>query len=408
MNAIKNEWREDFPILQNNSNLVYLDQGATGQYPQPVITALETFMTTGNAPVHRGLYKLAYAATATFEGVRQQVADFIGARGRDEIIFTSGATMGINLVAQSFGRLFVDDKSEVMVSVAEHHSNFLPWQRLCEQTGAKLVIAPIDDHGAIDEDWVLAHINAHTRIVALAHETNVSGASLQKPRMIADAVHKNGGYLLLDGAQALAHQPVDVQVLGCDFYTFSGHKIYGPSGIGCLYGRRELLVEMPPVMLGGGMIEEVSAAGASFLPAPERFEAGSQNTLGVIGLGAALTYLAPRRAAITRYCGELCMQLREQLTQINGVQLYSSPDACATLSFNLAGVHAHDLATFLDEQNVAVRAGHHCAQPLMQALGLPAVVRATLGAYTTESDGARLVSAVRQAAAFFGGTQHGA
>lgn len=405
---LKNEWRADFPIMQNQPDLVYMDQGATGQYPQAVVDALVNFATTGNAPVHRGLYRLAYDATEAFEGVRQQVARFIGVRSASEIVFTSGTTAAINLLAQSFGKLFVDQGSEVLVSVAEHHSNFLPWQRLCEQTGAQLVVAPIDDKGAIDEQWVLDHINAHTRIVALAQETNVSGASLQHARDIADKVHANGGYLLLDGAQALAHQPVDVQALGCDFYAFSGHKIYGPSGIGCLYGREELLTEMPPVTLGGGMIEEVSLQGASWLPASERFEAGSQNVLGVIGLGAAMTYLAPRRAAITRYCGALTQQLRQQLAAIPGVQLYSSPSACATLSFNLIGVHAHDLATFLDEQHIAVRAGHHCAQPLMQALGVPAVVRATLGAYSTASDGARLISGVRQAREFFGGEHHDA
>jgi cysteine desulfurase/selenocysteine lyase len=405
---LTNQWRADFPLFTAHPELAYMDQGATGQYPQPVIDAMMNFATTGNAPVHRGLYRLAYDATSAFEGVRQQVADFIGARTADEIVFTSGTTAAINLVAQSFGQLFVDQGSEVLVSVAEHHSNFLPWQRLCEQTGAKLVVAPITADGAIDEQWVLAHINVHTRIVALAQETNVSGARLQDARAIADRVHANSGYLLLDGAQALAHQAVDVQALGCDFYAFSGHKIYGPSGTGCLYGRQELLTEMPPVTLGGGMIEEVSIRGASWLPAPERFEAGSQNVLGVIGLGAAIDYLQPRRAAISNYCSALTQRLRQQLAAIPGVQLYSSQTACATLSFNLDGVHAHDLATFLDEQNIAVRAGHHCAQPLMQALDVPAVVRATLGAYSSVRDGERLVAAVLQARAFFGGESHGA
>lgn len=405
---MKNNWRQDFPIFTNQPDLVYMDQGATGQYPQVVLDAMMNFATTGNAPVHRGLYNLAYTATNAFEAVRQQVAEFIGARSAAEVIFTSGTTAAINLLAQSFGPLVVSADSEVLLSVAEHHSNFLPWQRLCEQTGARLVIAPVDRQGDIDEQWVLDHINQHTRIVALAQETNVAGARLHHARAIADKAHANGAYLLLDGAQALAHQSVDVQALACDFYAFSGHKIYGPSGIGCLYGRQELLTEMPPVTLGGGMIETVSPQSASWLPAPERFEAGSQNILSVIGLGAAISYLSPRRAEISAYCAELTRRLRQQLEAIPDVQIYSSPEACSTLSFNLKGVHAHDVATFLDEQQIAVRAGHHCAQPLMQALGEAAVVRASLGAYSTAGDCARLLSGVRQAQAFFGGQNHGA
>jgi cysteine desulfurase/selenocysteine lyase len=400
------EWRADFPIFQHHPELAYFDQAATGQYPQPVINAMTDYMTGANAPLHRGLYKLAYAATEQFEAVRSQVAHFLHARSADEIVFTSGTTAALNLVAQSFGNLIVDGNSEIIVSIAEHHSNFLPWQHLAETTGAKLLIAPVTADGAIDEDWVLAHIGMHTRIVALAQETNVTGAQLQQVRTIADRVHGQDGYLVLDGAQAVAHTDVDVQALGCDFYAFSGHKIYGPSGIGVLYGRRELLVEMPPITLGGGMINEVTTLTASFAPAPLRFEAGSQNAIGVIGLGAAIDYLQPRRAAITAYLASLTNQVRNALSAMPDVTLYSSPDAPTTVSFNVNGVHAHDVATFLDEADVAVRAGHHCAQPLMHALGVPAVVRATLGAYTTAADCQRLVAGVREAAAFFTEVRH--
>ncbi|KRM55320.1 aminotransferase class V-fold PLP-dependent enzyme [Lacticaseibacillus sharpeae] len=400
------EWRADFPLFQQHPELAYFDQAATGQYPQSVIDALNAYMTGANAPLHRGLYKLAYAATEQFESVRSQVAEFLHAQAADEIVFTSGTTAALNLVAQSFGNLIVDGNSEIIVSIAEHHSNFLPWQHLAETTGAKLLIAPVTADGAIDEDWVLAHIGMHTRIVALAQETNVTGAQLQQVRTIADRVHGQGGYLVLDGAQAVAHTDVDVQALGCDFYAFSGHKIYGPSGIGVLYGRRELLVEMPPVTLGGGMINEVTTLTASFAPAPLRFEAGSQNALGVIGLGAAIEYLQPRRAAITAYLKGLTSQVRSALAELPAVTLYSSPAAPATVSFNVDGVHAHDVATFLDEADVAVRAGHHCAQPLMHALGVSAVVRATLGAYTTEDDCQRLIAGVREAAAFFAEARH--
>ena len=400
-----NNWRADFPLFDAQPDLAYLDQAATGQYPRAVIAAMETYMTTANAPVHRGLYKLAYAATEQFENVRLQVAQFLGAKHSSEIVFTSGTTAAINLVAQSFGPMVVDNGDDIIVSIAEHHSNFLPWRRLAGEHGAHLLIAPITADGAIDEDWVLAHITKRTRIVALAQETNVSGGQLQHARAIADAVHEQGGYFVLDGAQGVAHNQVNVRDLGVDFYAFSGHKIYGPSGIGCLYGRQELLLEMPPINLGGGMISEVSVHNVSFAPAPERFEAGSQNTLGVVGLGSALTYLAPRRQAITAHCAALTKQTRQQLAAIPGVKLYSNPDAVATLSFNLAGVHPHDLATFLDEQDVAVRAGHHCAQPLMQALGVTAMARASLGAYTTAADCQKLVAGVKAAAEFFGGVQ---
>ncbi|WDF81735.1 aminotransferase class V-fold PLP-dependent enzyme [Lacticaseibacillus pabuli] len=401
MSKIDQNWRADFPIFAAHPDLAYLDQAATGQYPQTVIDAMNAYMTTANAPVHRGLYKLAYDATNQFEAVRTQVAAFLGAAHAGEIVFTSGTTAAINLVAQSFGPLVVDAGDEIIVSVAEHHSNFLPWRRLAGVRGAHLLIAPVHADGAIDEEWVLAHISRRTRVVALAQETNVSGACLKQARAIADAVHQVGGYFLLDGAQGIAHNNVNVQQLGVDFYAFSGHKIYGPSGIGCLYARAELLLEMPPVTLGGGMISEVGVHNVSWAPAPERFEAGSQNTLGVVGLGAALRYLQPRRQAMTVHCAALTQQTRAALAVIPGLTLYAHPEAAATLSFNLAGVHPHDLATFLDEQGVAVRAGHHCAQPLMTSLGVPAMLRASLGAYTTAVDCERLVTGVQDAAAFF-------
>ncbi|WP_155287534.1 aminotransferase class V-fold PLP-dependent enzyme [Lacticaseibacillus zhaodongensis] len=399
--AAEQDWRADFPLFAAQPQLAYFDQAATGQYPQPVITALDTYMRSQNAPLHRGLYKLAYNATEQFEAVRTQVAQFINAAAAAQVIFTSGATAALNLIALAFGPQHVTADSEIIVSVAEHHSNFLPWQRLAQQTGAKLLVAPITANGAIDEDWVLAHINQHTAIVALAHETNVSGAHLQQAPAIAAAVHACGGYFVLDGAQAIGHQAVDVQALDCDFYVFSGHKIYGPSGTGCLYGRSELLEQMPPLTLGGGMVDTVSVTKATWAELPWRLEAGSQNALGVIGLGAAISYLQPRRPAFTAHTAALTQQLRAALANIPDVQIYSAPDACATVSFNVQGVHAHDLATFLDEQNVAIRAGDHCAQPLMHDLCVSAVARATLGAYTTVADCQRLVAAVQAARDFF-------
>lgn len=396
-------WRADFPLTIAHPDLAYFDQAATGQYPAAVSRAMMTWMTQQNAPIHRGLYDLAYTATSAYEEVRHQVATVLGVSDPRTIIFTSGTTASLNLVAQSLGPQIVTPDAEIIVSAAEHHSNFLPWQQLARQAGAQLLIAPVTSTGAIDEAWVLAHINPQTRLVALAHETNVSGAVLKQARAIADAVHAVGGVFVLDGAQAMGHEEVDVMALDCDFYAFSAHKLNGPSGVGVLYGRATYLNKMPPMTLGGGMVETVSATQAEWLPIPARFEAGSPNSLGIIGLGAALTYLQPRRLAMAQHERRLTTALWAALASISGVRLVSDPKATAIVSFTLANCHAHDLATWLNERQIAVRAGHHCAQPFMQVIGESAVVRASIGPMTTANDVARLAAGVKDAATFFRG-----
>ncbi|KRO18458.1 cysteine sulfinate desulfinase cysteine desulfurase [Lacticaseibacillus saniviri JCM 17471 = DSM 24301] len=379
---------------------MYLDSAATAQKPQIVLDALTDYYINQNANVHRGLYQLAFQATEDYEKIRQQVGEFVGVNA-DNIVFTRGTTEALNLVASSFGPLVVHPDSEILVTAAEHHSNFIPWQQLAKRTGAKFVVVPPDDQGIVTTDAIIDHVTAKTAIVAVAQVTNVTGHVVDVAR-IGQAVHAKGGYLVVDGAQAVAHMPVDMRQLGADFYAFSGHKIYGPTGIGALVGKKQLLQQMPPIAFGGEMIDMVTEAESTWAPSPLKFEAGTPNIAGVFGLSAAITYLTQSDAeAREQHERALLDQLRTGLQAIPGMTVYGDSEGVSVVSFNLAGVHPHDLATYLDEQSIAVRAGHHCAQPLMTQLNIPATVRASVGLYSNEDDVERLLSAVRAAGRYF-------
>ncbi|MCG4280831.1 aminotransferase class V-fold PLP-dependent enzyme [Lacticaseibacillus saniviri] len=394
------KWRDDFPFFAAHPDLVYLDSAATAQKPQIVLDALTDYYINQNANVHRGLYQLAFQATEDYEKIRQQVGEFVGVNA-DNVVFTRGTTEALNLVASSFGPLVVHPDSEILVTAAEHHSNFIPWQQLAKRTGAKFVVVPPDNQGIVTTDAIIDHITAKTAIVAVAQVTNVTGHVVDVAR-IGQAVHAKGGYLVVDGAQAVAHMPVDMRQLGADFYAFSGHKIYGPTGIGALFGKKQLLQQMPPIAFGGEMIDMVTEAESTWAPSPLKFEAGTPNIAGVFGLSAAITYLT-QSATEEREGHERALldQLRTGLQAIPGMTVYGNSEGVSVVSFNLAGVHPHDLATYLDEQSIAVRAGHHCAQPLMTQLNIPATVRASVGLYSNEDDVERLLSAVRAAGRYF-------
>ncbi len=393
--------REQFPFFAAHPELTYLDSAATSQKPQAVLAALHDYYVEDNANVHRGLYQLAYATTEKYEAVRQQIAAHIHAARPEEIVYTRSTTDGLNLVAASFGPVVMRPGDEILVSGAEHHSNFIPWQQLAERTGATFVIAPVQADGNTDAAQVAQLISSRTKIVALASVTNVAGGAVAI-RPLADRVHANGGFMVVDGAQQIAHLPVDVQAMGADFFAFSGHKMYGPTGIGALYGRYDLLEKMPPVQFGGEMIDTVMDQDTTWAEVPLKFEAGTPNIAGVIGLGAAFDFMATLDlAAVRAHEQALVARLRTGLAAIDGIQLYGDEASIGIVSFNLTGVHPHDVATILDEAQVAVRAGHHCAQPLMARLGVPATVRASVGVYNNEADIDRLIAAVQSARRVF-------
>jgi cysteine desulfurase/selenocysteine lyase len=395
--------REKFPFFEAHPELVYLDSAATSQKPASVLKALQDYYINDNANVHRGLYKLAYNTTEGFEAVRGKVANFIHASRPEEITFTRSTTDGLNLVASSFGAMVVKPGDEILVSGAEHHSNFIPWQQLAHRVGAKFVIAPVKADGDTDVDQLKKLISPKTKILAVAQVTNVSGG-LVPVRQLADLVHAQGGYIVVDGAQAVPHMPVDVQAIDADFYAFSGHKMYGPTGSGALYGRYKFFEAMPPVQFGGEMIDEVQDQTTSWAEVPLKFEAGTPNIAQVFGLGAAIDFM--QQLDMPQVMAEenrLVKKLRAGLSEIEDIVLYGSDDSLSTVSFNLQGIHPHDLATFLDEQDIAVRAGHHCAQPLMARLGIPATARASFGVYNNDADVDKLVQAVGEARRYFHG-----
>ena len=395
--------REQFPFFKAHPGLVYLDTAATSQKPQALLDSLQNYYINENANVHRGLYKLAYDTTEAYEGVRQEVADFLSAKSADEIIFTRGTTDSLNLVASAFGPHAVPEGGRIVVSGAEHHSNFIPWQQLAKRQHAKFEVTPVHPDGMVDVPALLAAITPETNLVAIAQVTNVAGDTLPIAA-IAKKAHAVGAVVVVDGAQAVAHLPVDVQTLGADFYAFSGHKIYGPTGIGVLYGRADLLAKMPPIQFGGEMISEVRDYVSTWAEGPIKYEAGTPNIAGVIGLGTALHWFKQNvDAAVLKTEHDLSDQLRSGLAAIPDVTIYGNQASLATVSFNLAGIHPHDLATFLDEQQIAVRAGHHCAQPLMARLGVPATVRASFGVYNNADDVAKLVETVQAARRYFHG-----
>ncbi|MGH8135955.1 MAG: cysteine desulfurase [Steroidobacteraceae bacterium] len=382
--------REDFPVLArlvNGRPLAYLDNAASSQQPAAVMDAVAEYATMHHANVHRGVHTLSQEATARYEAAREKVRRFINAASTTEIIFLRGTTEAVNLVAQAHGRPRLKPGDEIVVSWLEHHSNIVPWQLLCEQTGAILRVAPIDRRGVVDFDAYLAMLGPRTRIVALAHVSNALGTVLPI-RAFLDAARERGITTLVDGAQAVPHLAVDVQALGCDFYAFSGHKMYGPTGIGVLFGRERVLESMTPWQGGGDMILSVSFAGTTYNHLPHRFEAGTPNIAGAIGLGAAIDYLGTIGIeSIGIHEQQLLAYATTRLADIPGLALVgTAPDKSSLVSFTVEGVHPHDLGTVLDSQGIAVRTGHHCAMPVMEYFGVAATTRASFGLYNTRGE----------------------
>ncbi len=398
--------RADFPALQQQVRgkpLVYLDNAATAHKPQAVIDAVSRFYATDYSNVHRAVHTLAARATRDYEDAREKVRAFLNARDRREIVFVRGTTEAINLVASSYGRTRLGPGDEILITEMEHHANIVPWQLLCEQTGAVLRVAPIDDAGALRMDELERLLGGRTRLVAVSHVSNALG-TVNPVRRIVELAHAAGARVLVDGAQAAPHFGVDVQALGCDFYAFSGHKLYGPTGIGVLYGKAELLREMPPYQGGGEMIREVTFDRTTYADIPYKFEAGTQHIAGAVGLGAALDYLgAVGLEAIARHEHRLHEYASRTLGEIPGLRLIgTAPEKAGILSFVVEGIHAHDVGTVLDAEGVAVRVGHHCAMPAMRRLGVPATARAALALYNTRDDVDVLVAAIGKAKEIFG------
>lgn len=397
--------RADFPILSREVHgrpLVYLDNGASTQKPRAVIDAVSGCYAGYYSNVERGVHTLSQLSTEARERARATVARFLNAASPEEAVFLRGTTEAINLVAVSWGRQAVGPGDEVLITGLEHHSNIVPWQMLCEEKGATLRVAPLDDRGEVLLDEFERLLSPRTRIVALAHVSNALG-TVNPVREMADLAHARGAVVVVDGAQGVPHLTVDVQALGCDFYAFSGHKVYGPSGIGALWGKAELLARMPPWQGGGGMIRTVTFERSTYAPPPHRFEAGTPAIEAAIGLGAALDYVSEiGLPAIAAWEDELLARATELLSGIPGVRIVgTAPHKAAVLSFAVAGIHPHDLGTILDREGVAVRAGHHCAQPVMQRFGVPATTRASFGLYNTLAEAEALAAGVRKAVELF-------
>ncbi len=395
----------DFPAIPEGWS--YLDTAATAQKPLGVIEAIDRAYSETYATVHRGVYQRSSEMTLAFEAARARVAGFIGAASADEIIFVRGATEGINLVANScFGNrdspYFLGPGDRIMLSVLEHHSNIVPWQLVAGRAGAEIDVAPLTADGRIDLDAMTAMLTGRHKIVALAHVSNALGSVLDA-RRAAELAHAAGALLLLDGCQAVPRMPVSMESIGCDFYVFSGHKLYGPTGIGVLWGRPELLEAMPPWQGGGAMIDKVSFERTSYAPPPARFEAGTPHVVGVLGLEAAVAYVeAIGVEAIQAHEEALVREVRDALSALNSVRLFGPEDGAGIVSFAIEGVHAHDVGTILDESRVAIRAGHHCAQPLMAHLGVDATARASFGVYNGRQDIEALVRGIERVTRIFG------
>jgi cysteine desulfurase/selenocysteine lyase len=398
--------RREFPVLSRQVNgrpLCYLDSAASSQRPQFVIDAISRYYETTHANVHRGVHKLSQEATDLFEGARETLRRFINARSTREVIFVRGTTEAINLVAQSYARPRLQPGDEILISWLEHHANIVPWQMVCEQTGAVLKVIPITRSGEVDYAAFESLLSDRTRLVALSHVSNALGTIVPVERFIREA-RRRGIPVLLDGAQAAPHMPVDVQALDCDFYCFSGHKMCGPTGIGVLYGRESLLAAMPPWQGGGDMILAVSFKGTVYNELPYKFEAGTPHIAGAIGLGAAVDYLESigleRIAAAEQ---DLLEYATKRLAGIPGLTLVgTAPAKAAVVSFTVDGVHPHDLGTILDHEGVAIRTGHHCAMPVMEFFGLPATARASFAFYNTRLEVDRLVEALHIAREMLG------
>ena len=392
--------REDFPILKTRvygKPLVYLDSAATSQKPQVVLDALERFYTQECANVHRGLHWLSEQATQDFEEARLKIQRFLGAADAREIIFVRGTTEAINLVAHSYGRKYVRAGDEILITAMEHHSNIVPWQILCEEKGARLRVAPINDAGELILEELEKLLNSRTRLVAVGHVSNALG-TVNPVRQIIQMAHAYNVPVLVDGAQAVPHRKVNVQEMDCDFYAFSGHKLYGPTGVGVLYGKARWLEEMPPYQGGGDMISAVTFEKTTYNSLPYKFEAGTPHIAGGIGLGAAVDYISEvGLERVTAYEQDLLAYATRQVSRIPGLRIIGTArEKAGVLSFVLEGVHPHDIGTILDREGIAVRAGHHCAMPVMERFGVPATTRASFACYNTKEEVDALVTGIQK------------
>jgi cysteine desulfurase / selenocysteine lyase len=397
--------RKDFPVLSQTVNgkpLVYLDNGASSQVPQIVIDRGSKYLAEEHSNIHRGVHYLSQHATTAYEAAREKVKRFINAPDVKECIFVRGTTEGVNLVAFSYGRKFINEGDEILVSQMEHHSNIIPWQMIAEEKGARVVMIPMNERGELIIDEYENLLNERTKMVAVTHVSNSLGTVNPLKEMIATA-HKFGVPVLVDAAQSVPHFPVDVQDLDCDFFIFSGHKMFGPTGSGVLYGKREWLDQMPPYQTGGGMIRTVSFEGTTFAPIPDKFEAGTPAIAAGIGLGAAIDYInSVDFEAAAAYEHELLEYATERLADIPGVKIIgTAAEKASVLSFTIEGIHPHDIGTILDQQGIAVRAGHHCAQPVMEFFDVPATARASFAFYNTREEVDKLADAVQKVIGVF-------
>ena len=397
--------RQDFPALSTlvrGKPLVFLDSAASAQKPKQVIDAVTRMYEAEYANVHRGLHYLSELATARYEGAREKVQSFINAKHSHEIIYTRGTTDALNLVAQSYARAFLEEGDEIIITTMEHHSNIVPWQMIRDEKGLVLKAADVDEEGAFHLSALEALITDRTKIIAVPHVSNVLGTVLPV-KEIAALAHKAGAILVVDGAQGVTHMPVDMQDLDCDFYAFSGHKLYGPTGIGILYGKEELLEKMPPVQGGGDMISTVTLEKSTWADLPHKFEAGTPPIVQAVGLGAAVDYVnAIGMAAIGAHEGDVLTYATQRLASVQGLRLIgTAPGKASVLSFVMDCAHPHDISTIIDQAGVAVRAGHHCAQPLMDRFDVPAMARASLGLYNTRQDIDALVDSLEKVREIF-------
>lgn len=393
--------REEFPILEEKvygKPLIYLDSGATSQKPRQVLERIDWLNRHLNANIHRGVHLLSEQATELYEAARQRIADFIGAAAKEEVVFTAGATASLNTVAYAWGDTFVGAGDNIVVSEMEHHSNLVPWQLVAERRGAEVRMLPIDDRGALRTDLLPTLIDKRTRVVAVTQASNTLGTRPDL-RPVIEAAHAVGAIAVVDGCQGVVHGGVDVRALDCDFYAFSGHKLYGPTGIGVLYGKRELLERMPPFLGGGDMVDRVTFARTTYAPVPLKFEAGTANFIGAIGLGEAIAFLSRFDAAeIEAHETMLRRRAEERLSAIPGLRVYGeTADKCAIVSFNIEGAHHYDVGMILDKLGIAVRTGHHCAEPVMDHFGITGMCRASLALYNTTAEVDALAAGVERA-----------
>lgn len=397
------EIKKDFPLLENR-DIAYLDSGATTQKPKEVIEAIKKYYENSNANPHRGAYSLSIEATEQYENTRTKIAEFINARHREEIIFSKNATESLNLIAYSYGMDNLKKDDEVVISIMEHHSNLVPWQKVTKATGSKLNYMYINENYEISDEEIESKITDKTKIVGITHVSNVLG-TINNVKKIIKYAHKKGAIVIVDASQSIPHMKIDVQELDADFLVFSGHKMLAPLGIGVLYGKREILNNMTPFLMGGDMIEYVYEQETTFAPLPNKFEAGTQNVEGVIGLGVAIDYIQKiGYDKIQEKENEIISYARQELAKLAYLTLYLTPNAqnhSSVISFNIKGVHPHDVASILDSENVCVRSGNHCAQPLMRFLGIDSTCRASFYFYNTKEDVDRLVSALNKAYKMF-------